>query len=65
MSLEDVEELGQRVERLQRLQREDLMRELVESKAAGARFEDLPKKKAQAFSLVIAAIRAPSSGAVS
>jgi len=34
---------------------EDLVRE---SKAAGARFEDLPKKKAQAFSLVIAAVRA-------
>jgi len=34
---------------------EDLVRE---SKAAGAKFEDLPKKKAQAFTLVIAAIRA-------
>jgi uncharacterized LabA/DUF88 family protein len=34
---------------------EDLVRE---SKAHGARFEDLPKKKAEAFSLVIAAVRA-------
>ena len=34
---------------------EDLVRE---SDAAGARFEDLPKKKAQVFSLVIAGVRA-------
>ncbi|MEN8151500.1 MAG: NYN domain-containing protein [Planctomycetota bacterium] len=34
---------------------EDLVRE---KKAAGGRFQDLPKKKAQAFSLVLAGIRA-------